>query len=345
MTLALAIKKRLKGFELDLTFETGGGRLGILGASGSGKSMTLKSVAGIVTPDRGRILLNGRVLFDSSASVDVPPQQRRVGYLFQNYALFPHMTAIDNIACGRNLAKAEARRDPRIRELLGLLRLTELAERYPGQLSGGQQQRVALARILRSEPEIILLDEPFSALDEYLREQLHFQLAELLSNWGDNVLMVTHNRDEVYKLCDQLLVLDKGRIAAAGPLKQLFAEPGRLPVARLTGCKNISPVKRLAAYEVEAAAWGLRLRTAAPVAGDIVAVGIRAHDLRPAAAGDPNAFPCQVADRGEGPFEHNIICRTPGPDPLWWKVAKENLPGTLPASLSLPPEKLLLLRE
>ena len=280
MSLKLKIRKQLKGFFLDIAFESGGGRLGILGASGSGKSMTLKSVAGIIRPDSGRISLNSRLLFDSQARVNIPPQQRRVGYLFQNYALFPHLTAVDNVAAGLGLSRQEARRDSRVRELMALLRLGELAERYPSQLSGGQQQRVALARILCAQPEIILLDEPFSALDDYLREQLHFQLAELLDSWGDNVLLVTHNRDEVYKLCDRLLVLDQGHLRADGPIKQLFADPGSLPVARLTGCKNISPARRLGDYQVEAIDWGLRLRTAQKVAPDLAAVGIRAQDRK-----------------------------------------------------------------
>ncbi|NLF79743.1 MAG: ATP-binding cassette domain-containing protein, partial [Clostridia bacterium] len=238
MALEVEIKKKLKGFTLDIAFSSEQ-KLGVLGSSGCGKSMTLKCIAGVIRPDSGRIVLNGRVLFDSRRGIDLRPQQRRVGYLFQNYALFPHMTVMENIACGRGIPAKEALHDSRIKEVIRLLRLQGLEERYPLQLSGGQQQRVALARILVSQPEIVLLDEPFSALDEYLREQLQLQMAEILDQWGENVILVTHNRDEVYRLSERLAVMEGGRIIGEGGTRTLFARPQRTQIARLTGCKNI----------------------------------------------------------------------------------------------------------
>ena len=226
MALEVDIHRKLHDFELNISFTTEGcSRLGVLGPSGCGKSMTLKSIAGIVTPDSGRIVLNDRVLFDSEKKINLRPQQRRVGYLFQSYALFPHMKIVDNIACGLKLSSREARSNRQIKELMDMLHLTGLEERYPGQLSGGQQQRVALARILLYQPEIILLDEPFSALDEPLREELQKQLSEILHSWQREVILVTHSHSEVRKLSDRLLVLESGHIVQFGDTKELLPQP------------------------------------------------------------------------------------------------------------------------
>ena len=226
MSLEVDIRKKLHGFELDVSFTTeGASRLGVLGHSGSGKSMTLKSIAGIVTPDEGRIVLNGRVLFDSEKKINLPPQKRKVGYLFQSYALFPHMRIIDNIASGLQLSKSGARANVRIKQIVEMLHLNGLEERYPGQLSGGQQQRVALARILAFQPEIILLDEPFSALDEPLRVELQRQLSETLHDWQKEIILVTHSVKEVRKLSDHLIELEAGHIIAQGKTEELLPRP------------------------------------------------------------------------------------------------------------------------
>ena len=226
MSLEVSIRKKLHDFELDVSFNTEGcSRLGVLGPSGCGKSMTLKSIAGIVTPDEGRIVLNGRVLFDSAQKINLPPQSRKVGYLFQSYALFPHMRIIDNIACGLRLSKKEARQNRQIRQIVEMVHLTGLEERYPGQLSGGQQQRAALARILVYQPEIILLDEPFSALDEPLRVELQHQLSEILRDWQREAILVTHSQTEVRRMSDHLMVLDGGHITAFGATADLLPPP------------------------------------------------------------------------------------------------------------------------
>ena len=196
MSLQAEIKKRFSGFFLEVSLQTDGGVLGILGASGSGKSMTLKCIAGIETPDEGRIVLNGRVLFDSAARVNLPPQKRKVGYLFQNYALFPNMTVEANIAAGLKGSREEKREA--VERMIHLFKLEGLEKRYPSQLSGGQQQRTALARILVYEPDVIMLDEPFSALDFYLKEQLQFQVRDVLAGYqGDAPVSYTHL--DVYK--------------------------------------------------------------------------------------------------------------------------------------------------
>ena len=223
MSLQAEIKKRFSGFTLEVSLHTEEGVLGILGASGSGKSMTLKCIAGIETPDEGRIVLNRRVLFDSEKRINLPPQKRRVGYLFQNYALFPNMTVEANIAAGLTGTKQEKKEA--VSRMIKRFKLDGLEKRYPSQLSGGQQQRVALARILIYEPDVIMLDEPFSALDFYLKEQMQFQVLEVMRAYRGDALLVTHSRDEVYRFCEKSIILNRGRVAMEGGTREIFRDP------------------------------------------------------------------------------------------------------------------------
>ena len=200
MGLYVEIKKKIGNFFLDVSFEAAEGVSGLLGASGSGKSMTLKCIAGIVKPDVGRIVLNGKVLFDSKLNINLAPQKRRIGYLFQNYALFPNMTVRDNILCGARNIKDAGERERKLREIIEIMQLNGFEERRPGQLSGGQQQRAAMGRILIGSPELLLLDEPFSALDSHLRGQIQIETQKLLKSFGKDALLVTHSRDEIYHL-------------------------------------------------------------------------------------------------------------------------------------------------
>ena len=212
MSREVNIEKKLDGFTLRAAFTAGNTSTALLGASGCGKSMTLRCIAGIVKPDRGRIVLDGRVLFDSAQHIDLPPQQRGVGLLFQNYALFPNMTVEQNIRCGLKAEKDPAARRAACAEMLRAMRLETLAKRYPAQLSGGQQQRAALARILVGKPRILMLDEPFSALDSYLREEVEGEVGSLLASFAGTALLVTHNRDEAYRLCKEMIVLNEGQV-------------------------------------------------------------------------------------------------------------------------------------
>lgn len=346
MSLDVRIKKKLsRAFALEVDFSKGAGHLGILGPSGSGKSMTLKCIAGIETPDEGYIAVNGRVLFDSAAGVNLRPQARRVGYMFQDYALFPTMTVEQNIACGLRARRGAAQADT----LLADFGLTELRARLPRQLSGGQRQRVALARMLAADPEVILLDEPFSALDDHLREQTQQQLTEALQGCQD-VIMVTHNRSEAYRLCSQIMLLGGGRVLAQGGTGALFQRPATVQVARLIGVKNLSPIRRISEREVEALSWGLHLRTAAPVGDEITHVGVRAHDLVPGYGGPPpcgNAFPVLARNQVEDLFEWDLLYKNaevPTGENLWWKVAKSSYQGP-PDHLAIPPDALLLLED
>jgi molybdate transport system ATP-binding protein len=320
--------------------------------------MTLKCIAGIERPDEGHISVNGRVLFDSGRGINLKPQDRRVGYLFQNYALFPRMTALGNIvAClpGRrteNLAGA--------RQWLDRFGLEGLENRFPSQLSGGQQQRVALARMLIRSPEAILLDEPFSALDSFLREQMQFQLLEMLGTNRD-IIMVTHSRDEVYKIADELLVMDRGRIFGQGSVRDLFANPRTTLAARLTGCKNISPavpagIAPDGAQEVYAQDWGLTLKLPLSAGGEgqgrITHVGIRAHDFVPVPPGTAwgfNEVRIAVATRSESPFEHTVLfANADAAEPqqaLWWLYSKYAGIDVLPERLFVPPAAILPLSD
>ena len=345
MSVEFRAEKTFKGFKLDIDFVNEKGRLGILGASGCGKSMTLKCIAGIVQPDEGRIVVNDRVLFDSAKKINVKPQKRKVGYLFQNYALFPHMQVIDNIASGLQLSSKEARQNRYIKELIGMLHLEGLEQRYPAQLSGGQQQRVALARILAYKPEIILLDEPFAALDEYLKEQLHLQLAEMLRNWANDVILVTHNRDEVFKICDNLLIMDSGQKIALAPVEDLFNDPGTIQTAMLTGCKNISRAQKCGDHKVRSLDWGITLTTEKEVDDEVNYIGIRAHEFYPAQAGDENAMRITLKDTNDGPFERNIIFLCEGTNTLWWKFPRKEEDDPLPQYVAVSPKQVLLLKD
>ena len=345
MSLEVTIAKRFEGFTLHADFAAGNTAAAILGASGCGKSMTLRCIAGIVKPDSGRIVLDGRVLFDSEKGIDLPPQQRNVGLLFQNYALFPNMTVEQNILCALKKEKDPAARKAACGSALRAMRLEELAHRLPSELSGGQQQRAALARILAGRPRILMLDEPFSALDSYLREEVEGEVGSLLSNFDGTALLVTHDRDEAYRLCREMIVMDSGEVLRAGTTKEVFADPRRLTAARLTGCKNILPCVRVDEHHVRLTGWERELTVALPVPEGCCAVGIRAHDFAPEAADGENRMPVQVGASSENPFEWNVIC-TAADDAgkLWWKVSKTTLsspPPQAPAYLRVAPENIM----
>ena len=235
--------------------------LSILGASGAGKTMLLRCIAGLERPGRGRIALNDRVLFDSARRVGVPARDRRIGLLFQNYALFPHRTVAENIAFGlHDLPREE--QTARIASLVARTHLAGLDQRYPRELSGGEQQRAALARALAVQPEALLLDEPLSALDTHLRAQVEAQLQETFAAYRQPTLLVTHNMEEAYRLGEQLLVLARGRVAAFGPKEEIFRRPANSEVARLTGCKNISRAQMNPDGTVQALDWDCRVHVA-----------------------------------------------------------------------------------
>ena len=347
MSLYVDIEKKYKGFSLKVKFETRGEILGILGASGCGKSMTLKCIAGIVTPDKGKIILNGRVLFDSGKRVNIKPQKRKVGYLFQDYALFPNKTVAGNITCA-----VKGNREEALKKWVSLFQLEGLEKKYPSQLSGGQKQRTALARMLASEPELLLLDEPFSALDSHLKEMLQMEVLDLLKKVNRDMILVSHSRDEVYRLCPDLMIMDQGSRVSMGETRQIFKDPVFLEAARLTGCKNFSRVRRLDKQHLDAVDWGVTLFTAQEVSGDTAYAGIRAHYFRPAEKTDENAFSVELTEVVESPFEMYVIFRVKGRrenQPMWWKLSKEEwyqkLEEKMPEYLKVEPGDVMVLKE
>lgn len=344
MSLSVHIEKKLGAFTLSVHFETRGGVLGILGASGSGKSKTLQCIAGIERPDAGRIVLNGRVLFDSRSRTDMRVQDRHVGYLFQNYALFPHMTVEENIYSGIRYLKDKRERQRRVDDMIGRMHLTGLSDRKPGQLSGGQQQRTALARCLINEPDILLLDEPFSALDTWLREQLLAELKQLLTYYDKDVLIVTHNRDEAYQLCRHIIVLEDGRVDSSGKVQDIFSAPPTRAAAILTGCRNIAPA-RLLENEVVVPDWNLSFHPERPVPPGLCAVAIGERSFVPGR--EENGQTVTVETILERPFSWLVQFRyrnqkenTPS---LWWQVDKTSHEPPQVLSLGVSSRDILLL--
>ena len=328
MSLYVDIKKDLGGFRLSVKFEAKDGVMGILGPSGCGKSMTLRCIAGVERPDEGRIVLDGVTLFDSEQRINLKPQQRRVGYLFQNYALFPNMTVRQNILCGAKWEKDKAKREELLARYIELMQLSGLEGHYPAQLSGGQQQRVALARILVNQPKLLMLDEPFSALDTHLREKLLVEMKGILERSGGVSIAVTHSRDEAYDLCDTIALMEDGRIHTLKPTKELFADPGTKAGASMTGCKNFSRARKIGEYEVEALDWGVGFKTAKPVRDDVAYIGIRAHYFSPNTK--QNSHPVKLLGKIEEPFEDIIRFRyaaqPEGSPDLWWRLPKQFRP-------------------
>jgi molybdate transport system permease protein len=361
MALELQIEKRLAEFTLSISFHAKDETLSVLGASGAGKTMLLRCIAGIEDPDRGRIVLNGRTLFDSHQRIAVPARERRVGMLFQNYALFPHRTVTENLRFGIE-QEAPVARQSKVASLVERLHLGGLESRYPRELSGGEQQRVALARALAIEPQALLLDEPLTALDTHLRSQIEMQLHELFAAYRRPALLVTHNIEEAYRLGVSLVVLSRGRIVASGDKKEIFRRPATSEVARLTGCKNISRAMMNADGTVQALDWGCPLVVAGAKNADVKFIGVRAHDLdfieSGAAVGsdkNENVFPCRYTQVSETPFRVTLFLNlesrpdTANHDPLQAEVFKEKWQQfrdqTFPWHVRLDPERLFLMPE
>ena len=368
MSLQVDIEKKLGNFTLKLKFEAENEVFALLGASGSGKSLTLKCIAGIEKPDRGRIVLDDRVLFDSEKGIDLPPQERRTGYLFQQYALFPNMTVEQNIACGmrrdlwenRGLSRREkkAMEARKCREMMESMRLTGLEKHYPHQLSGGQQQRTALARILAGEPDILMLDEAFSALDEHLRFSLQQEIKPVLKAFGKTVLLISHDRGEVFRLSDSIAVLDKGGLLKTGSREQVFSDPGTVSAARLTGCRNIAEAvfdadsgqseDGLSSGNIRVPGYGLSF-TCPKVQPGITHAGIKAESIRPAAvcrAGSGPVFRCRVAEEIENPDSVDVMLCINDGDPFCMEIDKRLWQELRAPELDIciPEDALLLLR-
>jgi len=342
------IHKRIADFELDVLIESNASRIGILGASGSGKSMTLRSIAGIEDGTSGCIEVNGKTLFDTAERINLRPQKRNVGYMFQNYALFPTMSVMENVMAGLKGSRQENR--SKALEMLARFDMDAYAERIPGELSGGQQQRVALARIMVTEPELILLDEPFSALDGHLRDRMQVEMMEMLEDYPGQVVMVSHSRDELYRFSEELFVLSGGKIRRHGETKEVFGNPGNEEVARLTGCKNFAEVTVKDKHTLEIPDWGVTLALKGEIPAGTKSIGYRAHYFEPVWGDEQeNCIKFDLARVDDLPFERNYYIRTErSGDLICWFVQsdqKKNIDDRgLPDYLRLSESAILFLR-
>ena len=347
MSLYVDIKRHIGSFDLNVSFETENDTLSLLGDSGCGKSMTLRCIAGIDTPDEGKIMINGKTVFDSEKKINLKPQERRVGYLFQDYALFPNMTVEENIVAGMERDKKHSKEEKKkiAAEYIEKLQLTGLSKQYPDQLSGGQKQRCALARILASDPDILLLDEPFSALDAALRWDMEQVVRDTIEKFDGSSVLVSHDRDEVYRLSDKIAVYNKGHIDTFDEKWNLFENPQTMITARLTGCKNLSPAHREGDFIV-ADDWDLRFPCEKD--GDWNYVGIRAHRFMLAEAEGEYAFPFEVVNKIEDTFSYIFQIRkagSPEAKTIRWETEKE-IGANVAAFgfVKIDPKEILLLK-
>lgn len=309
MSLYVNIEKHLPSFDLKVKFEHKSGVLGFLGASGSGKSMSLKCISGLIDPSKGEIIVNDKIFFDSKKKINLSPQKRKVGYLFQNYALFPNMNILDNIQIGISDLNNQEKK-ALSKEYIERLSLLGLEKRYPWQLSGGQQQRVALARALITAPDILLLDEPFSALDQHLRNNLEKELMSIVKDYSGNIIFVTHDIGEAYRVCDNIIVYEDGRSLEKREKKDLFKTPKTFSEATLTGCKNISKAKKTGKYTIYAENWGHEYTFNNEISENIQYICIRAHNIEIFENDNEiNTFPYMVNSIIENPFEFTIYMK------------------------------------
>lgn len=280
MSLFVDIRKHYPAFNLDVSFEAGSEVVGLLGASGCGKSLTMRCIAGIETPDEGRIVVNDTVFFDSDAGINLSAQQRKTALLFQNYMLFPNLTVKDNVAAGIAREVPVSEREAAVQRELMRFDITPFVNRYPAQLSGGQQQRVALARMLASNPGILMLDEPFSALDAHLKGVLEQSMVSLFAAFEGTVLYVSHDIDEALRFCDRIAVIDDGHVMEIQNGRDLVKRPKSLAGIRLSGVKNAHEAIKIDEHRIFCPHWGVEVETDEVVPDDVQAFGVRAFYIQ-----------------------------------------------------------------
>lgn len=349
MSLSVSIKKHFPAFTLDVNIEAGNETLGWLGESGCGKSLTMRCIAGIETPDEGKIVVNGKTFFEREAgkrpTVNLSPQERKTALLFQNYMLFPNLTVAENVAAGidRKLPKEE--REAQVNAELKRFGLDGFGKRYPSQLSGGQQQRVALARMLAAKPDILMLDEPFSALDAHLKGALEQNLAGLFETFHGTILYVSHDIDEALRFCDRIAVIEKGHMMEVSTGNNLVNNPQSAASIKLSGCKNATPARRINDHRVFLPAWGIEVETDKPVQENLTCMGVRAFFLEQAKEPGRNTYRVRVVRTSDSRFDRSALLefldREPGADKvvdqsenemkyleqhLFWRVDKLKVP-------------------
>ncbi|WP_049690173.1 sulfate/molybdate ABC transporter ATP-binding protein [Anaerococcus jeddahensis] len=304
--LEVDIKKNFGNFKLDAKFTNENGILGILGASGSGKSLTLKAIAGIIKPDYGKIILNGRILFDKEKKINIPTKDRKVAYLFQDYALFPNMTVYENIQTG--LRGKNKNFEKIINKKLEELHIDHIKNKRPDMISGGEKQRAALARILVNEPEILLLDEPYSAIDGYLRWSIELEVRKIIEEYKIPTLFVSHDRDEIYRMCDDIVIMANGKSESKKSTKELFHNPETMAGAELSGCKNFSEIEKIGENSYKLKAWDLDLYLEKDY--DEKFIGIRGHDIEISKnKKEKNSYEVEILKEIEETFNTCLIIR------------------------------------
>ena len=327
MSLEVDIKKTFGSYSLELAFSAGDEVFGLLGASGCGKSLTMRSIAGIETPDEGRIVVNGQVFFDSAGGINLRPQERKTALLFQSYMLFPNLTVENNVAAGLSLEEYleplkvgpvtlkkrhrgkrwHEERDRIVAEELKRFDVGAFAKRYPAQLSGGQQQRVALARMLAAKPGILMLDEPFSALDSHLKSVLEQNLTGLFEMFEGTILYVSHDIDEAVRFCDTIAVMEQGRIMEIDKGRELIEDPKSLAGVKLGGCKNATDAEYVDDHTVYCPQWGVRIHIEETVPRSVKAIGLRAFNLKQADGPGPGVYRMRVDRVSDSRFDRMAL--------------------------------------
>lgn len=310
MTLSVSLRHRLGAFALDASFAAPDGITALFGRSGSGKTTIVNAVAGLLRPDAGRIVVGDTVLFDRAAGVDVPPHRRRIGYVFQDARLFPHLNVRQNLLYGRRFAGADGPAPERVCDLLGI---GHLLSRRPGALSGGERQRVALGRAILSNPRILLMDEPLAALDSARKAEIVPYLERLRDETRLPILYVSHSAAEIARLATTVVLIEDGSVTASGPAAQVLADPGSIPAIGLRETGAIITA-RLEGHDgdglsrLATAAGPLWLPQVAAAPGAVLRLRILAQDVmlaltRPEGISALNILEATVADlrRGDGP--------------------------------------------
>ncbi|MDO5044429.1 MAG: ATP-binding cassette domain-containing protein [Coriobacteriia bacterium] len=312
--LHVDIQNHLGNFDLDVAFECGNETLGILGASGCGKSMTMRSIAGITTPDTGIIRYGDEVLFDSEKKINVKPQKRHISYLFQSYQLFPNMTVMENVLAGMPADRKKEENKEKALEFLKFFQIEKLEKHFPANLSGGQQQRVALARMFASEPKALMLDEPFSALDSHLKTSLYPGLLNALKTFKGPKLYVSHDIGEAYMFCDRMIVLDNGGIVEEGTSAEVIHNPQSLAALKLTGVRNIARVNYVDDHTLKVQESDITFKLDKKVSKDSKYVGVSdgAIKVHKEAVNRPNTYEYELIYINMGAYDEQLIFKLYG---------------------------------
>lgn len=335
MSLSVHIKKKLASFTLEANFDITDENFALLGASGSGKSMLLKCIAGIETPDEGRIVINNQVVFDSSQHINMKIQERQCGFVFQNYALFPNMTVIENITCGIK----EKEHKQQLQQLLTQYDLEEVKDSYPAYLSGGQQQRCAIARTMASNPKILLLDEPFSALDKTLKQKLIQNLKHVLTSFKGTTIFVSHDHEEVYQLANSVGILDRGSLIELDDKMKVYHTPQHISSAIQVGIRNIARIDKIDAHTVYVREWDLQLQTKQKIKSYHTHIGIK--ELPTQAISTKQVVEVEVIDTLQEIHGEYVIVRKKDSDATGIICRKECVKDS---KIQIPEESLFLMK-